>query len=136
VAEEDTGAALFELGEAVERGVHRAAVVHVFRQTPLAQGAAEIASIGSQHDLARGKPQFQRLVPRRVTVGRQAHDRAVAEHVVLAIDLQNLMAEVVILTVKAALRGDVRIQSGLPFAALNDDGRVRDQCVTADMVEM
>jgi hypothetical protein len=55
---------------------------------------------------------------------------------VLAIELQNLMAEVVILTVKAALRGDVRVQSGVPFAALNDDGRVRDQRVATDMVEM
>ena len=54
----------------------------------------------------------------------------------LAINLQDLMAEVVILTIKAALRGDVRVQSRLPFAALNDNGRVRDQRVAADLVEM
>lgn len=70
MAEEDAGAAGFELREAVERGIHRRAVVHVLRQPPPAPGAAEIAGIGGQHDLAGGKTQFQRLVSRGVTVGR------------------------------------------------------------------
>src|SRR5215471_19622742 len=71
-----------------------------------------------------------------MTIGRQAHDRPVAEDVVLAIDLKELVAEVVILTVEAALRGNVRVRPGFPLAALDDDGRVRDQRIAADMVEM
>ena len=58
------------------------------------------------------------------------------KHVVLAIYLQDLMTEVVILAVEAALRGNVRVHPGLPLAALDNDGRVRDQRVAADMVEM
>ena len=92
----------FERREAVERGVHLLVVEGEARQAALAQGAAEIAAVGGQHDFARGQPQLQRLVARRVAVGRQADHRTVAEHIVLAIDQAQFVAEVEIARVEAA----------------------------------
>ena len=71
-----------------------------------------------------------------MAVGRQADDRAVAEHVVLAVDQAQFVAEVEIARVEAAPGGDVGVHPGLPFAALHQHRRVRDQRVAADMVEM
>ena len=108
----------------------------IARQAPLAQGLAEIAGIGGEHDVAAVEPHPQRLVPRRVAVRRQADDRAVAEHVVLAIDEAQFVAEVEIARVEAAPRGGVGVHPGIPLAALHQHRRVRDQRVAADMVEM
>jgi hypothetical protein len=54
-----------------------------------------------------------------VAVRRQADDGAVAEHVVLAIDQAQLVAEVEIARVEAALRRRVRVHAGVPFAPLH-----------------
>src|SRR5205823_1175288 len=53
-----------------------------------------------------------------------------------AVDEAQFVAEIEIAWVEAALRGAVRIHAGIPFAALNQHRRVRDQRVAADMVEM
>jgi hypothetical protein len=74
--------------------------------------------------------------PRRVTVREHADDRTVAEHVALAINEAQLVAEVEIARVEAVPHGDVRVHAGIPFATLHDHRRVRDQSVAADMVEV
>ena len=88
VAVEDAGAPSFQRSEPLERGQHRLSVVNQTRQSPLAQRAAEVAGIRGQDDLATIEPHFQRLMPRRVAISRQAGDRAVAGDVVLAVDQQ------------------------------------------------
>src|SRR3954454_13473347 len=122
VAEEEARASSFQRGEAVERRQHLLAVVHEARQAPLAQRATEIAAIGRQHDFAPGQAQLQRLVPRRVAVGRQADDRAVAEYVVLAVHEAQFVAEVEVARVEAAACGIIGVHTGVPFAALHDEG--------------
>jgi hypothetical protein len=69
-------------------------------------------------------------------VRRQAHHRAVAEHVVLAIDQAQFMTEVEIARIEATSRGGVGVHAGIPLAALHQHRRVGDQRVAADMVEM
>ena len=85
---------MFEAGELFERGQHRLAIVDVLRQSPLAQGAAEIAGIGRQHDFTASEPQLQRLVAGGVAMGRQADDAAVAKYVMLAVEQEQFVAEV------------------------------------------
>ncbi len=136
VTEDDARAGGFERREAVERGQHLVAVMHEARQAPFAQGATEIAGIGGQHGIATRQAQFQRLVARRVAGRRQTHDRAIAEHIVLAIDQPQFVAEIEIARVEATPRGRVRVHPGIPFAALHQHRRVRDQGVAAGMVEM
>ena len=77
MAEKDACALGFERGEAVERGVHLVAVVDEARQSPLAQGAAEIAGIGSQHDVAPRKttPGLRILEKDAVRLGGGANHR-------------------------------------------------------------
>ena len=110
VAEEDARPTAFQRLQPVKRGEHRLAVVHIARQAAVAQGLAEIAGVRREHDLAAVELQAQRLVPRRVPVRRQAYHRAVAEHVVLAIDQAQFVAEVEIARVeprRAALSGSM-----------------------------
>jgi two-component system CheB/CheR fusion protein len=57
---------------------------------------------------------------RRVPVRRETHHRAVPEHVVLAIDQPQFMAEVKITAVEAAACRRIRVHTGLPLAELGD----------------
>jgi hypothetical protein len=92
---------------------------------------AEIAGVRREHDLAVVEP-----LPGVCPLRRQAHHRAVAEHVVLAIDQAQFVAEVEIPWVEVAPHGAVGVHAGIPLAALHLHCRVGDQRVAADMVEM
>src|SRR5215831_11572824 len=124
------------MSEPCERGEHRLTVVYALRQPPLAQCPAEVASIGGKHDVSRGETHSQRLVTRRVAVGGQADDASVAEQIVLAVDLDHLVAEVEIGPVEAAQCSAFWIHPGFPLAFLHYHDGVGDQRVAADMVEM
>ena len=67
---------------------------------------------------------------------RQAHHRAIAEHVVLAIDQAQFMPQIEIARVEAVPGGGVGPHASIPFAPLHQHRRVWDQRVAADMVEM
>ena len=86
VAEKDASPAPFQRLQAIKRGQHRLAVVHVAWQAALAEGLTEVAGVRGEHDLTAIKPQPKGLVPRRVPVRWQTHDRAIAEYIVLAIN--------------------------------------------------
>ena len=92
VAEKDPSPAPFQRRQPVKRGQHRLAVVLVARQAALAEGPTKVAGISGEHDLAAIELQPKGLVPRRVHVRRQTHHRAIAKHVVLAIDEAQFMA--------------------------------------------
>ena len=66
------GRRIFQRFEPIERGQHRLTVGHIARQSPLAQGPAEIAGISGKDDFAAVEPQPERLVPWGVAVRRQA----------------------------------------------------------------
>src|SRR5438105_884412 len=134
--EKDPRAGRLAAGQLVERGEHGRAVMNAPRQSPLAQGPAEIAGVASEHDVARGEPYFQRLVARGMTVGRQADDAAVAEQIVLAIDPDHLVPEIEIGSAVAVPRGDVGVDPRLPLTLLNDHHRVGNERVASDMVEV
>jgi hypothetical protein len=76
------------------------------------------------------------MVPRCVTVGRQADDRAVVEHVVLAVDQPQFVAEVEVAWIVAVERRGVGIHAGVPFASPHQRRRVRDQRVEGVVVDM
>src|SRR5580704_19346757 len=94
VSEEQLGPALLQRFETVERRQHLLAVIDKARQATLAQGAAEVAGVARQHDLALVGAHLEGLVARRVAVGGNAYHAAVAEQVVLALDLLHRMAVV------------------------------------------
>jgi hypothetical protein len=71
-----------------------------------------------------------------MAVGRQADDRAVAEHVALAVEEPQCVAEVEVARIVAVARRGVGVHAGIPFAALHQHRRVWDQRVAADIVEM
>src|SRR5689334_21325488 len=71
-----------------------------------------------------------------MAASRETGDRAVAEDVVLAVQQQQLVANVEIAAIEAVRHGNVRIQSGLPFAPLHEHRRIGNEGVAADMVEM
>ena len=121
VAEKDASPAPFQRLQPVERGQHGVAVVHVAGQAALAEGLTKVAGVRCEHDLTVIKPQPKGLVPRRVPVCRQTHHRAIAKHVVLAIDQPQFMAEVEIARVEAAPRGGVRIRSTQIYMGRNPD---------------
>src|SRR5690348_3578749 len=73
---------------------------------------------------------------RRVAVGRQADNTAVAEQIVLAIDLDHLVPKIEIGAVEAASGSHVGVHSRFPLALLNHHYRVGDEGVAADMVEV
>ena len=106
MSEHDPRAGRLTACEFVERSVHRVAVVDPLREAPLAQRAAKVTGICGEHDVTRSEPHDERLMAGRVTVGRQADDAAIAKQVVLALDLDDLVAEIEIGAVEAALRGD------------------------------
>jgi len=136
VAEEDASAPGLQRREALQGAMHLRAVVDAQRQAPLCERAAEIAGIGGEHDVAAGQAQLQRLMTGRMAEGRQQHDAAVAEEVVLAIDQLQLVAKIVVAPIEAARRGNLRILSRRPFLPLHHDGGVGDRGVAADMIEM
>ena len=72
----------------------------------------------------------------RVAVGRDAHHAAVAEQVVLALDLLHRMAMVEVGAEEADLGRGLGILRGLPFALLHDHGGVGHQLVAAGMIEV
>src|SRR6185437_13549248 len=104
VTEEDARATALQRRQAVERGEHCCTIVDMARQAALAQRLAEIAGVGREHDLAAVEPEAERLVPRRMPVRRQADHAAVAEHVVLAIDQAQIVAEIEIARVESQRR--------------------------------
>ena len=136
VAEKDPSPAPFQRLQPVKRGQHRLAVVHVARQAAFAEGLTEVAGVRGEHDLTVIEPQPKGLVPRRVPVCRQTHHRAIAKHVVLAIDQPRFMAEVEIARIEPAPRGGIGVHTGFPLAALHQHRCVRDQRVAANMIEM
>ena len=73
---------------------------------------------------------------RRVAVGRNAHHAAVAEQIVLALDLLHRVAVVEVGLEEADLGRRLGILRGLPFALLHDHGGVGHQFVAAGVVEM
>ena len=75
-------------------------------------------------------------MPRRMEVGRQARNRAVAEHVVLAVDQAQFVTEIEITAVEPTARSGVGVHAGIPFALLHQQCRVRDQSIAADVIEM
>jgi hypothetical protein len=96
------------------------AVVYALRQPPLAEGPAEIAGIGGEDDVTRGEAHSQRLMTRRMAVGGQADDAAVAEQIMLAVDLDHLVPEVEISPVEAAQCSAFGVHPGFPLAFLHD----------------
>ena len=82
------------------------------------------------------EPHAQRLMARRMAVGRQADHAAVAEHVVLAVDEQHVVAVVVVLRREAEGLRALGIFPGLPLPSLDDDARVRQRCRSAGVVEV
>src|SRR5690348_13851758 len=136
MSEKDPRAGRFAAGQLRKRGEHSPTVVDALRQSALTQGLAEIAGIGNEHDVARSEPHLQRLVPWGMTVSRQADNAAVAEQIVLAIDLDYFMPEVEIGSIEPALCGDVGVHSRFPLASLNDHHRVGNERIAADMVEV
>jgi hypothetical protein len=71
-----------------------------------------------------------------MTVGRQADDAAVAEQIILAIDLNHLVPEVEIGPVEPALGGDVRVHPRFPLASLNNHDRIGNERIAADVIEV
>src|SRR5579872_5112093 len=136
VAEDDAGADAFHRLKTVKHRQHRFLVEGEAGQTAFPERLAEIAAVGSEHDLAAREPQPQRLMPGGVAIGWQQHRRTVAEQIMFAVDQAQLVAEIEIARVEAALDGAFRIHPGVPFAALDDQGRIRDQRIAAAMVEM
>jgi len=136
MTEKDASPVPLQRLQPVKRGQHRLAVVRVAWQAALAECLTEVAGVGGEHDFPPIEPQPKRLVARRVPVRRQAHHRAVAEHVVLAIDQPQFMAEVEVAPVEPALRGGIGVHTGLPLATLYQHSGIRDQRVAADMIEM
>src|SRR6516162_3774863 len=132
----DAGASSLETSQPVEGVEHRLPIVNALWQPPLAQGPAEVAGIGGEHDVSRGEANSERLVTRRVAIGGQADNAAVAEQVVLAVGLDHLVPEVEIGSVVAVPCGDLGVHPRLPLASLNDHDRVGNQRVAADMVKM
>src|SRR4051812_43081952 len=71
-----------------------------------------------------------------MTICREAHHRAITEHIVLAIDQPQLMPEIEITRVEAEPGDGVGPHASIPFAPLYQQRRVWDQRVAANMVEM
>ena len=95
-----------------------------------------LARIARDHDLTGPKPHPQRLVPWRVAVGRHADDAAIAEQVVLAVDLDDVVAEIVV-GGEVVVGGDkVGFRSGLPLASLDEHRHVGELRKPAGVVEM
>ena len=98
-----------------------------------------IAGLPSTAELLTNSPRLRsvpKLVPRRVPVRRQTHYRAIAKHVVLAIDEAQFMAEIEISRIEPAPRSGIGVHTGFPLATLYQHRCVRDQRVAADMIEM
>src|SRR6185312_1946763 len=136
VPEEQRRAALLQLFQPAERRKHLVAIVDEAQQATFSQGTAEIAGVAGQHDLAVLSAHLERLMTRRVAVGGNADHAAVAEQVVLALDLLHRMAVVEIGLEEADLGGGLGISRRLPFAPLNHDGGIGHELVAAGMVEM
>ena len=100
----DSGTVGLKAGQPVKGVEHRLPIVNALRQPPLAQSPAEIAGVGGEHDVSRGETHSQRLVTRRMAVGWQADNASVAEQIVLSVDLDHLVPEVEIGSVKPARR--------------------------------
>src|SRR5690349_6164821 len=79
VAEHDPRASLLHLPEALEDGEGGFFVCDDARQMHVVERLLQVARVAAQHELAVRGLHAQRLVPRRVAISRQAHDRAVAE---------------------------------------------------------
>ena len=71
-----------------------------------------------------------------MTVGGQTDDTAVAEEIVLAIDLDHFVPEIEIGPVVAVRSGNLGGQPCFPLALLYDHDRVGYQRVAADMIEV
>jgi hypothetical protein len=71
-----------------------------------------------------------------MTVRRQAYHRAIAKHIMLAIDETQLVTELEIAWIEAVRTRDVRGRAGVPFTALHNHRGVWDQLIPAAMVEM
>src|SRR5438067_956701 len=136
MAEKDVRPAPFQRLQPVKGGQHRLAVVHVARESALAEGLTEIASVRCEHDLTAIEPQPKRLMPRRMAIRRQTHHRAIAKYVVLTIDEAQSMAEIEISRIEPAPRGGIGVHTGFPLAALHQHRCVRDQRVAADVIEV
>jgi hypothetical protein len=94
VAEHDARAALLHVAEAVEDGERALLVGDDAGQMQIVERLFEIAGIAAEHELTVRRLHTQGLVTGRVAIGGQADDRAVAEDVVLAADLVNVLAGV------------------------------------------
>src|SRR3954463_53404 len=70
VAEKQRGACIFQRHQAIERSQHLLTIVDEARQPSFSQRAAEITGVARQDDFTLVGPQLERLMPRRVAVGR------------------------------------------------------------------
>lgn len=136
VPEEEACAATLQSLESVERGQHLLAVIDEARQAAFAQGSAEVAGVAGDHDLTRLGPHLQRLMAGRMAVGRDADHGAIAEQVVLALDLLHWMPMIEVGAEEADPPGHLGILRRLPFALLHDHRGVGHQLVATGMVEM
>jgi hypothetical protein len=123
---------VLELGAVLKRcrnegGAHRVRRVAAIE--------AEFAGVFAHHMVDRVRIHAPAFVLALAIVPARPEQRAV--HVgTVAGELEDLMPEVVVLTIEAALRRNVWVHPRFPFAALDDDGRVWDQRIATDMVEV
>ena len=136
VAVEDTGALGLQVAQHLQRSQHGVPVVAPFRQVQVLQRPTHIAGIAGEDDVAAVEAHFDGLMPRRMAVAGQADHRAVTEQVMLAVDLQDVVAEVVFLGKITVAFDVVGLLAGRPFAPLDDQLTVRKLMDTPDMVEM
>jgi hypothetical protein len=92
----------------IEPREHRLAVVHIAGQATLAEGSREIAGVAASTISPPSSAAAATDVP-ACAHARQAHHRAVAEHVVLTIEQAQVISEVEIASVVAVPRGGVAV---------------------------
>src|SRR5207249_9354247 len=133
VTEHDAYAARLHLAKPPQHGQGRLPVGDDAGRVKAFERLPEVAGVPAEHELAVRRADAQRLVAGRVAVGRQADNGAVAEEVVLALDLPGPLTGV---EVDLAIAGIVvRERHGVtPFASLNDYVGVGKLRVPAAMV--
>ena len=137
MTEEDTRARGAPFPKSPQHVEHRVAVVDVARQMEILESPPHVTRVGGEDDRRPVvEPHPQRLMAGCMTVRRHAHDAAVAEEVVLAVEELDLVTEVVVAAIEGQARGEIGIDARFPLATLHDDTRVRDLRVPAGVVEM
>ena len=93
---ENTGTPLRHCFEQRQRIVHRDVIVSGFGKVQRLKRTAEIASIRRKNYLTAGEANTQLLMPRRVAKCRDANNTPIAEHIMFAIDQNDVLPECIV----------------------------------------